>query len=88
MILINAKLVKKTTVFALCFILAFIISSYGMPLYSITSWLVDHSYQILSNYQSNTYEEGSDPITFTSLLTVISIYAIIFYNLIKFFLKK
>nr|WP_276516191.1 tlde1 domain-containing protein [Rosenbergiella australiborealis] len=84
----KCKRAKKIICFVLCFILAFTISSYGMPLYSITSWLVDHSYQLLSHYQSNTYEEGSDPITFTSLLTVISLYAIIFYNLIRCFFKK
>ncbi|EAY9493196.1 hypothetical protein BAX78_21800 [Salmonella enterica] len=76
------------TGFMLCFILAFMISRYGMPLYPITSWLIDHSYHFFSNYQDDTYEAGADPVTFISLLVVIFIYSLIFYSLIRWLLKK
>ncbi|CZW83011.1 Uncharacterised protein [Enterobacter hormaechei] len=84
----TAKFAKKIAGFIVCYILAFMISRYGMPLYPITSWLVDHSYQYFSHYQSDTYEAGTDPITFTTLLVVIFIWALILYSLLRWLLKK
>lgn len=83
-----AKFVKKISGFTLCFILAFMISRYGMPLYPVTSWLVDHSYLFFNYYQDGTYEPGADPITFISLLVIIFIYALVFYCLMRWLLKK
>ncbi len=82
------KFVKKLTEFILCFILAFAISRYGMPLYPITSWLVDHSYQYFSHYQDDTYESGADPVTFISLMVIIFVYSLILYSLLRWLLKK
>ncbi|WP_032704465.1 hypothetical protein [Pseudomonas savastanoi] len=84
----TAKLVKKITEFVLCFILAFAISRYGMPLYPVTSWLVDHSYQYFSHYQDDTYEPGADPVTFISLITIIFVYSLVLYNLLRWIFKK
>ncbi|RMU91969.1 hypothetical protein ALP19_01135 [Pseudomonas syringae pv. tomato] len=82
------KFVKKLTEFILCFILAFAISRYGMPLYPITSWLVDHSYQYFSHYQDDIYESGADPVTFISLMVIIFVYSLILYSLLIWLLKK
>lgn len=82
------KFVKKLTEFILCFILAFAISRYGMPLYPITSWLVDHSYQYFSHYQDDIYELGADPVTFISLMVIIFVYSLVLYSLLRWLLKK
>jgi hypothetical protein len=84
----TAKFVKKALGFALCFIVAFMISRYGMPLYPLTAWLVDHSHQLFGRYQADVYEAGTDPVTFFSLLGVIIIYAVALYWLIKILLNK
>ncbi|WP_057435147.1 hypothetical protein [Pseudomonas syringae group genomosp. 3] len=82
------KFVKKLTEFMLCFVLAFAISRYDMPLYPITSWLVDHSYQYFSYYQDDIYESGVDPVTFISLMVIIFVYSLILYSLLRWLLKK
>jgi len=64
------------------------ISRYGMPLYPLTAWLVDHSHQLFGRYQADVYEAGTDPVTFFSLLGVIIIYAVALYWLIKILLNK
>ncbi|PNS11617.1 hypothetical protein COO59_11415 [Mixta theicola] len=84
----TAKFVKKAVGFALCFIVAFVLSCYGMPLYSFTTWIVDHSHQIFSRYQADTYEPDSDPVTFLSLIVVVGVYAMALYWLIKMALRK
>ncbi|AYL79222.1 hypothetical protein RYA95_22700 [Pseudomonas syringae pv. actinidiae] len=68
--------------------LAFAISRYDMPLYPITSWLVDHSYQYFGHYQDDTYESGADPVTFISLMVIIFVYSLILYSLLRWLLKK
>ncbi|SDY06304.1 hypothetical protein SAMN05444506_101252 [Pseudomonas syringae] len=83
-----AKLVKELTEFILCFVLAFAISRYDMPLYPITSWLVDHSYQYFSHYQDGTYESGADPVTFISLMIIVFFYSLVLYSLLRWLLKK
>lgn len=84
----TAKFVKKASGFALCFIVAFMISRYGMPLYSLTEWLVDHSHELFGRYQADVYEAGTDPVTFFSLLVVIFIYAAVLYWLMKLLIGK
>ncbi|WP_312044263.1 hypothetical protein [Erwinia sp.] len=84
----TAKFVKKTAGFFVCFIVAFMVSRYGMPLYPLTAWLVEHFYQIFSGYQDDVYEAGTDPVTFFSLMTVITFYAIAMYWLVKAAVKK
>lgn len=63
-ILQTAKFVKNTAGFLACLIMAFMLSRYNMPLYPVTSWLVDHSYQYFSHYQADVYEPGSRPRNF------------------------
>lgn len=84
----TAKFVKNTAGFAGCLFLAFMLSRYGMPLYPMTSWLVDNAYQYLSHYQADIYEPGSDPVTFTTLLTVIICYALIVFFFFKWIIRK
>lgn len=84
----TAKFVKKTAGFFVCFIVAFMVSRYGMPLYPLTAWLVEHSYQIFSSYQNDVYEAGTDPVTFFSLMAVIGLYALAIYWLVKMAVKK
>jgi len=84
----TAKFVRKKAGFFVCFILAFMASRYGMPLYPLTAWLVEHSYQIFSRYQDDVYEAGTDPVTFFSLMTVIAFYALAMYWLVKMAVKK
>lgn len=74
----TAKYVKKAVGFAICFLVAFLLSCYGMPLYSLTTWLVDHSHQLFSRYQADIYEPDSDPVTFLSLIIVVGVYALVF----------
>ncbi|WP_238996377.1 hypothetical protein [Pluralibacter gergoviae] len=87
MTLQTAKFVKIIAGFIVCFVMAFTFSRYGMPLYPITSWLVDHLYQYFSHYQSDTYEAGTDPVTFTSLVVVLLIWALILYFLLHWIVK-
>lgn len=87
-ILQTAKFVKNTAGFLACLIMAFMLSRYNMPLYPVTSWLVDHSYQYFSHYQADVYEPGSDPVTFASLLTVIVCYALILLFFFKWIIGK
>lgn len=84
----TAKYVKKAAGLAICFLVAFLLSCYGMPLYSLTTWIVDHSHQLFSRYQADIYEPDSDPVTFLSLIVVVGLYALVFYWLIKTVLKK
>lgn len=87
-ILKTAKLVKNTAGFLVCLVMAFMLSRYGMPLYPVTRWLVDHSYQYFSHYQTDIYEPGADPVTFTSLITVIICYALILLFSFKWIFRK
>ena len=84
----TAKFVRKTAGFLVCFIMAFMVSRYGMPLYPLTAWLVEHSYQVFSSYQYDVYEAGTDPVTFFSLMTVTAFYALVMYWLVKAAVKK
>ncbi|EXU76016.1 hypothetical protein BG55_07885 [Erwinia mallotivora] len=84
----TAKLVRKVAGFVICFIVAFMLSRYGMPLYSLTARLVDYSHQTFSHYQDDVYEAGTDPVTFFSLLAVITIYAVALYWLVKIVVTK
>ncbi|RRZ90866.1 hypothetical protein [Erwinia sp. 198] len=84
----TAKFVRKIAGFFVCFIVAFMVSRYGMPLYPLTAWLVEHSYQIFSGYQDDVYEAGTDPVTFFSLMAVIAFYALAMYWLVKAAVKK
>jgi len=79
----TAKFVKKSAGFALCFVVAFMMSRSGMPLYPLTAWIVSHSHQVLSRYQADVYEAGTDPVTFFTLIGIITLYAVILYSLIK-----
>ncbi|SFO05956.1 hypothetical protein SAMN05428971_2749 [Candidatus Pantoea varia] len=84
----TAKFARKAAGFFVCFIVAFMVSRYGMPLYPLTAWLVEHSHQIFSSYQDDVYEAGADPVTFFSLVTVIALYALAMYWLVKMAIKK
>ncbi|MEN4545911.1 hypothetical protein [Pantoea agglomerans] len=84
----TAEFVKKAAGFALCFVVAFMMSRYGMPLYSLTAWIVNHSHQVLGRYQADVYEAGTDPVTFFTLLGVITLYAVVLYSLIRRFFRK
>lgn len=87
-ILQTAKFVKKAAGFALCFVVAFMMSRYGMPLYSLTAWMVDHSHLVFGRYQADVYEAGTDPMTFFALLAVITLYAAILFGLIRMVVRK
>jgi len=84
----TAKFVKKAAGFALCFVVAFMMSRYGMPLYSLTAWMVDHSHLVFGRYQADVYEAGTDPMTFFALLAVITLYAAILFGLIRMVVRK
>lgn len=84
----TAKFVKKAAGFALCFVVAFMMSRYGMPLYSLTAWIVDHSHQTFGHYQADIYEAGTDPVTFFALLAVVMCYAVILYGLASTVMRK
>ena len=84
----TANFVKKAAGFVLCFIVAFILSSYGMPLHQPSSWMIDYLYQTFSRYQAGTYEPDADPVTFISIIAVVSVYAILLYWLFKMALRK
>ncbi|MDJ0034211.1 MULTISPECIES: hypothetical protein [Erwiniaceae] len=84
----TAKFVKKAAGFALCFVVAFMMSRYGMPLYSLTAWIVDHSHLFFGRYQADVYEAGTDPVTFFALLAVITLYAAILFSLIRMVVRK
>lgn len=79
----TVRFVKNGLLFTLCFIVAFWFSKYGMFLYPLTTWGVEHFYQIFSQYQSDIYEAGTDPVTFTSLMAIIAIYALVLFLLVK-----
>ncbi|WP_324022167.1 hypothetical protein GC090_22085 (plasmid) [Pantoea sp. JZ29] len=84
----TARFVKKAAGFALCFVVAFMMSRYGMPLYSLTAWIVDHSHLVFGRYQADVYEAGTDPVTFFALLAVITLYAAILFGLIRMVVRK
>ncbi len=87
-ILMTARYVKKIGLFVVCYVLAFYISSYGMPLHSMTSSIITHAHNIFGKYQQDIYEAGSDPVTFIALLVTIAVYAGIIYWIVRFLLKK
>lgn len=80
--------VKNGLIFVLCFIVAFWLARYGMPLYPVTAWGIDHVSPFFSQYQADVYEAGADPATFTSLMLIIGAYALIFFLLVKTAIKK
>ncbi|WP_253851861.1 hypothetical protein [Pantoea sp. OXWO6B1] len=63
-------------------------SRYGMPLYSLTAWIVDRSHLVFGRYQADVYEAGTDPVTFFALLAVITFYAAILFGLIRMVVRK
>lgn len=84
----GANIAKNIIGFTLCFIVAFLISSYGKPLFTLTSWIIEHAYLIFGKYQPGNYEAESDPVTFSSLTLVVCVYAGVLFFLIKRLLKK
>ncbi|NIF23071.1 hypothetical protein F3J40_15880 [Pantoea sp. Acro-835] len=84
----GVNITKNIVGFILCFIVAFWMSSYGKPLYTLTSWVVEHAYLMFGKYQSGSYEAESDPVTFSSLILVVCVYAGILFLLIKRLLRK
>ncbi|QKJ87404.1 hypothetical protein PMPD1_2462 [Paramixta manurensis] len=82
-ILKTAKYVKNIALFIICFILAFVISMYGMPLNSLTQSVVDWSYAHFSHILTGVYESESDPVTFTALMVMLLLYALILFFIIK-----
>ena len=58
-----------------------------MPLYSITSYMVDSAHDYFVKYQADIYEPDSDPVTFTALMLVIAVYALILFVLVKITLR-
>jgi len=83
MILKNAKFVKNTALFIVCFALAFWLSSYKMPLNSLTQAIVDWSYSHFHGLMTDNYESESDPVTFSTLIVVLLIYSLILYAAFK-----
>ncbi|HAZ77468.1 MAG TPA: hypothetical protein DCX28_13720 [Enterobacteriaceae bacterium] len=86
--LLTVKHVKNIGLFTLCFISALWLSRYGMPLYSITNKFIEFSHQVFGKYQSDIYEAGTDPLTFTTLLVAITLYALIIFWCTKIIIKK
>ncbi len=86
--MLSAKFVKNCAGWIICFIFSFMISRYGMPLYSVTAWIVEHCYQLFSPWQADTYEAGTDPVTFISLIGTITLYATILYVVLKVLVRK
>lgn len=84
----TAKFVKNGGLFVLCFICAFWLSRYGMPLHSMTTHIIEYSQQIFGKYQADIYEAGTDPITFTSLIATILLYALIIFGVAKIIIRK
>lgn len=62
---------KNTALFIVCFALAFWLSSYKMPLNSLTQAIVDWSYSHFRGLTTDTYESESNTVTFTALLLVL-----------------
>lgn len=83
----TANFVKKAGGFVLCFMLAFVLSRYGMPLHQPSTWFINQLCQIFSRYQTDIYEPGTDPATFISLIVVMSVYAFVLYWLFKMALR-
>ena len=83
-----ANFVKKAGGFVLCFILAFALSRYDMPLHRPSTWIIDYLYQIFSRYQEDIYEPDADPVTFISIIAVVSVYAKARSWLVKIAIRK
>jgi len=79
MILKNARFIKNTALFIVCFLLAFWLSAYKMPLNALTQTIVGWSNSHLHGLITDTYESGSDPITFATLVAVLLVYSFILY---------
>lgn len=84
----TVKYVKNILLFALCFAIAFGLTKYGMPLYSFTFSIADFIHNTFGKYQTGIYEFDSDPLTFFSVLTLIIIYALVLFFVVKLLISK
>jgi len=85
------KIVKQTKnilIFILCFMVMFYFSSYGKPLYSITSAVIHFSYQEFKQYLTQSYEMDLDPITTSTLMLMVALYALVLFVIVKLVIKK
>ncbi|MFZ4835583.1 hypothetical protein [Rouxiella sp. Mn2063] len=86
------KMVKQVTknilLFIVCFFVAFWLSSYGKPLYAITSAVMDFSYQEFKHTLTQSYEMDLDPITTSTLMFMITLYALVLFMAVKLTIKK
>ncbi|MBP2169323.1 hypothetical protein J2125_002515 [Erwinia toletana] len=91
MTLLTARYGKNVILFIGCFIVALFLSRYGMPLHSVTSYLVDEAHSFFDKYQPDIYEPDSDPASFAALVVAVTVYAMILYYIIKkiaFYFRK
>ncbi|OHT35344.1 hypothetical protein BGV46_07210 [Serratia marcescens] len=84
----NASLVKNIVLYIACFITAFCFSRYGMPLYGLTSLIIDTSQQLFGRYQTGFYEMDADPLTFSTLIFTVALYALVIFGLVKMALRQ
>jgi len=82
------QVTKNIIIFIVCFIVAFWLSSYGKPLYSITSAVMDFSYQELKQYLTQSYEMDLDPITISTLMLMVALYALVLFMNVRLVINK
>lgn len=79
----TVKFVKNAALFVVCFIVAFVLSMHGMPLNAPTLAAMDYAYQTFGHSLAGNYEHGADPASFTAIMVVNLVYAMILFALIK-----
>ena len=82
------KYIKNSLLFAVCFLFALWLSSYGKPLNGITLWVMDHTWCLFNSRLSEPYESGADPISFITILVMALLYALLLFFFIRMVLKK
>ena len=79
----TVKYVKKSLMFIACFIVACLLTTYGMPLNSLMLKVIDYSYQCCGRYLTESYEYGTDPVSFMTIVVVNIGLAIVLMFLVR-----
>lgn len=86
------RIIVNIGVYIVCFVSMFFMTKYIKPLYNITYWVMEKSYQKFYMYLDCCYEPYADPIRFTALIVCVMLYSLlpywVYYEIVKAYRKR
>lgn len=80
-------IIKNVGLFFICFVAAFCLSIYGMPLNSLTVGVSDWAYATFRPLISTPYEADADPTSFFAFVIMLCVYVSIMFVIVKLILR-